>query len=78
MEEIEIITSSSDYVDYDPDPIVSEIREMEKTLHDDITSNTLVLESVYQNTYYSVVADLWISALLAVLIGIGLVLVFKR
>ena len=63
---------------YEPDPVVSQIRELESTLHDDLTANTAALEMVYQCSSYNVAADLWISALTAVLIGIGLVLVFKR
>lgn len=63
---------------YEPDPVVSQIRELESTLHDDLTANTAALEKVYHCSSYNVAADLWISALTAVLIGIGLVLVFKR
>ncbi len=63
---------------YEPDPVVSQIRELESTLHDDLTSNTVALEKVYQNSSYNVVADLWISALTAILVGVGLVLIFKR
>ena len=63
---------------YEPDPVVSQIRELESTLHDDLTANTAALERVYQCSSYNVAADLWISALTSVLIGIGLVLVFKR
>lgn len=63
---------------YEPDPVVSQIRELESTLHDDLTANTAALEKVYQNSSYNVVADLWISALTAILVGVGIVLIFKR
>lgn len=63
---------------YEPDPVVSQIRELESTLHDDLTANTAAIEKVYQNSSDNVVADLWISALTAILVGVGLVLIFKR
>ena len=69
---------SETIVYYEPDPVVSQIRELESTLHDDLTANTAALEKVYQNSSYNGVADLWISALTAILVGVGIVLIFKR
>lgn len=63
---------------YETDPVVSELMDLESTLHHDLTENTAALEQVYKNSYYSMISNLWVSSLIAVLIGIGLVMIIKR
>lgn len=63
---------------YEPDPVVSAINEMKTVLHEDIKSNTEFLYVLHQDYSLGIVSDLWIVLLLGFLIGIGLVIIFKR
>lgn len=70
---------------YEPDPVVSalndiksEITDIKKVIHEDIAANTEMLDTLHQDLTFGMVSDLWISLLLGFLIGIGLVIIFKR
>ena len=63
---------------YEPDPVVSAINEMKTVLHEDIKANTELLDVLHQDYTLGMVSDLWVVLLVGFLIGIGLVLIFKR
>lgn len=70
---------------YEPDPVVSaindmkaEITDMKTVIHDDMVSNTQMLDDIHQDFTLGMVSDLWVILLLGFLIGIGLVIIFKR
>lgn len=63
---------------YESDPVVSQIMDLEIQMHTDIKENTAAVEQLYKSSYYNVTATLWLSSIMAVLVGIGLVLVLKR
>lgn len=63
---------------YEPDPVVSAINDMKTVLHEDIKSNTELLDVLHQDYSLGIISDLWIVLLLGFLIGIGLVIIFKR
>lgn len=63
---------------YEPDPVVSSIDEMKRVLHEDIKTNSDLLDVLHQDYSLGMVTDLWIVLLLGFLIGIGLVIIFKR
>ena len=63
---------------YEPDPVVSSIDEMKRVIHEDIKTNSELLDVLHQDYSLGMVTDLWIVLLLGFLIGIGLVIIFKR
>ncbi|MGN0637962.1 MAG: hypothetical protein ACI4J0_06290 [Huintestinicola sp.] len=63
---------------YEPDPVVSAIYDMKIVLHEDIKANTELLDELHQYYSFGIVSDLWVVLLLGFLIGIGLVIIFKR
>lgn len=70
---------------YEPDPVVSainemkaEITDMKKVIHEDIKVNTELLDDLHHDFTLGIVSDLWVVLLLGFLIGIGLVIIFKR
>ena len=63
---------------YEPDPVVSAINEMTNVLHEEIKSNTELLDVLHHDYSLGIVSNLWIVLLLGFLIGIGLVIIFKR
>lgn len=64
---------------YEPDPVVSAVNELKTEMRQELTVCNNEIKAIHQDmVMYNIAFNLWTVMLLSVLIGIGLVIVFKR
>lgn len=64
---------------YEPDPVVSAVNELKTEMRQELTACNNEIKAIHQDmVMYNTAFILWTVMLLSLLIGIGLVIVFKR
>jgi len=64
---------------YEPDPVVSAVKDLKTEMRQELTACNNEIKAIHQDmVMYNTSFNLWTVMLLSLLIGIGLVIVFKR